>query len=402
MWGTEYICFGFFFVFLMVYFLNRKNPRKIIEDIIRNHSDIVIDGDNPDIIIHSDAMFEKILNKGELGLSESYMDGDWSCNDLGKFINQLLKYQEIFEEKIMYQAPLLLFFQMKYKLTGLWNTNTAEKSPENITKHYDIGNDLYQKMLGKTMQYTCAYFNEESLDLDQAEINKMELLAKKLDLKSGQQVLDIGCGFGSMAYHLAKNYDVIITGVTLSHKQVEYAEEHYKHDNFNIMYMDYREVTGKFDRVYSVGVMEHIGSKNYKQYFDKCNELLEDDGVMLLHTMGIAKPNKNQNKYFASTYIFPEGELPDIHNLTEAFSPEWRFEDFQNIGISYSKTFDAWRENIGDWTGLEKYDIVFRRMWEYYLHLFAENFRVQNFLLWQFVLTKKKYNRLEDCTYIRK
>lgn len=402
MWTPGYICAGLFVLFMIGYYVSRDNPRKIIENIIRDHSDIRLDGDNPDIVIHDDDIFQKILNKGELGLAESYMDGDWSCNDLGGFINKLLKYQDIFEEKVMYKAPLLLFFQMKYKLSGIWNTNTKEKSPENITKHYDVGNDLYQKMLGKTMQYTCAYFNEESIELDQAEINKMELVAKKLDLKPGQRVLDCGCGFGSMAYHLAKKYKVIITGVTLSHKQVEYAKEHYKHDNLDILYMDYRDVTGKFDRVYSVGIMEHIGSKNYKQYFDKCDELLEDNGIMLFHTMAIAKPNKNQNKYFASTYIFPEGELPDIHNLTESFSPGWRFEDFQNIGISYSKTFDAWRENIGDWSDLENYDIVFRRMWEYYLHLFAENFRVQNFLLWQFVLTKKKYNRPEDCTYIRK
>ena len=384
------------------YYVSRENPRKIIENMIQNHSDIRFDGDSPDLVIHNDDMFQKILNKGELGLAESYMDGDWSCNDLGGFIHKLLRHQDIFEEKIMYQAPLLFLFQVKYKLLGQWNTNTTETSPGNITKHYDVGNDLYQKMLGKTMQYTCAYFNEEGILLDQAEENKMDLVAKKLDLKPGQRVLDIGCGFGSLAYHLATKYQVKVTGVTLSHEQVAYANEHYKHEGVNISYLDYREVTGKFDRVYSVGVMEHIGSANYKEYFAKCDELLEDDGVMLFHTMAIAKPNKNQNKYFASTYIFPEGELPDIHNLTGAFSPDWRLEDFQNMGISYSKTFDAWRKNIGDWSDLENYDIVFRRMWEYYLHLFAENFRYQNFLLWQFVVTKQRNHRINDCLFIRK
>ena len=383
------------------YWVNQKDPKEIIEEIIQQNTDITMNEENSDIIVHNDSMYKKILTKGELGLAESYMDGDWSSENLGRFIRKILIRQDILEEKIKYKVPQLLYLNLKYKVSGIFNTNTILKSPVNIMKHYDIGNDLYVKMLGKTMQYTCAYYNEKNIDLDKAELNKMELIAKKLDLKPGMSVLDIGCGFGSMAYHLVTNYNVKVTGVTLSQKQVDFSKENYTHENLDISYKDYREVTGKYDRVYSVGIMEHIGSRNYKSYFDKCEELLEDKGVMLFHTMAIAKPNENQNKYFASTYIFPEGELPDINNITQAFSEDWRLEDFQNMGISYSKTFDAWRNNIGDWKGLDNYDIVFRRMWEYYLNLFAENFRCQNFLLWQFVVTKKKYNRKEDCLFIR-
>jgi len=386
------------------YWLNKKDSKEIIEEIIKENTDITFNEENCDITIHNDAVYTKILNKGELGFAESYLDGDWSSNDLGGLIKKILIHQDILEEKIKYKVPQLLYLNLKYKVSGIFNTNTLIKSPGNILAHYDVGNDLYMKMLGKTMQYTCAYYNEPTIGLDQAEFNKMELIAKKLDLKPGMSVLDIGCGFGSMAYHLVTNYNVKVTGVTLSKKQVDFAKENHwyqTHEDLDISYKDYREVTGKYDRVYSVGIMEHIGSRNYKSYFDKCEELLEDEGVMLFHTMAIAKPNKNQNKYFASTYIFPEGELPDINNITEAFSEKWRLEDFQNMGISYSKTFDAWRNNIGDWEGLDNYDIVFRRMWEYYLHLFAENFRCQNFLLWQFVVTKKKYNRKEDCLFIR-
>lgn len=389
-------------IFLLgFYWVNQKEPKEIIEEIIQQNTDITMNEENSDIIVHNDSVYKKILAKGELGLAESYMDGDWSSENLGRFIKKILIHQDILEEKIKYKVPQLLYLNLKYKVSGLFNTNTILKSPVNIMKHYDIGNDLYVKMLGKTMQYTCAYYNEKNTDLDQAELNKMELIAKKLDLKPGMSVLDIGCGFGSMAYHLVTNYNVKVTGVTLSQKQVDFAKENYTHENLDISYKDYREVTGKYDRVYSVGIMEHIGSRNYKFYFDKCEELLEDEGVMLFHTMAIAKPNKNQNKYFASTYIFPEGELPDINNITQAFNGDWRLEDFQNMGISYSKTFDAWKNNIGDWEGLDNYDIVFRRMWEYYLNLFAENFRCQNFLLWQFVVTKKKYNRKEDCLFIR-
>jgi len=389
-------------IFLLgFYWVNQKDPKEIIEEIIQQNTDITMNEENSDIIVHNDSMYKKILTKGELGLAESYMDGDWSSENLGRFIRKILIRQDILEEKIKYKVPQLLYLNLKYKVSGIFNTNTILKSPVNIMKHYDIGNDLYVKMLGKTMQYTCAYYNEKNIDLDQAELNKMKLIAKKLDLKPGMSVLDIGCGFGSMAYHLVTNYNVKVTGVTLSQKQVDFSKENYTHENLDISYKDYREVTGKYDRVYSVGIMEHIGSRNYKSYFDKCEELLEDKGVMLFHTMAIAKPNENQNKYFASTYIFPEGELPDINNITQAFSEDWRLEDFQNMGISYSKTFDAWRNNIGDWEGLDNYDIVFRRMWEYYLNLFAENFRCQNFLLWQFVVTKNKYNRKEDCLFIR-
>ena len=322
---------------------------------------------------------------------------------MGGLLRKLLHYQDVFEDKLRAKAPILSWFHVKYKLLRLWNTNTntKETSPQNIQKHYDVGNDLYQRMLGPTMQYTCAYFNKEGIGLDEAEENKMDLIAKKLDLKPGLRVLDIGCGFGSMAYHLATKYDVVVTGVTLSREQVDYANTHYQHENMTITFLDYRDVTGTYDRVYSVGMFEHVGSRNYKQYFNKCHDLLEEDGVMLLHTMGISKPNENQDKYFASTYIFPEGELPDINRITSSFSDDWRLEDFQNMGISYSKTFDAWRTNLGDWSGLDAYDTRFRRMWDYYLHLFAENFRCQNFLLWQFVFTKKAHSRADDCHFIR-
>ena len=393
-------------------YLGTLNASTTIKDIIHNNSDIRIDGKNSDVVIHNEDFYGKLLTKGELGLAESYMDGDWSTKDLGGLLYKLLKYQDVFEDKIRNKTPQFIYFAIKYKCQQLFNTNTVESgfwpsrfsrrgSSDNITKHYDIGDDLYGKMLGKTWQYSCGYYNEPDIDLDQAELNKMELVAKKLGLKPGMTVLDIGCGWGVMAYHLVTKYDVTVLGVTLSENQVKYAKEHYKHPNLNIMYQDYRTVTGKFDRVFSVGMFEHVGSGNYKDYFNKCDELLTDDGIMFLHTMAIAKPKPNQRGWFASTYIFPEGELPDIYNLTSSFGDTWRLEDFQNFGISYSKTFDAWRNNIGDWSGLDNYDPRFRRMWKYYLHLFAENFRYQNFLLWQLVYTKKKHTRKDDCLFIR-
>jgi len=388
-------------VSIMVLFFSVKfmiNSKELITKLITENTNIEI---GKDIIIHNDKLFDKLLDKGELGLAESYMDGDWDSNDLGDLLKKLMFYQDILESKAKYQTINFLYLKILSTYESFFNTNTLVKSPGNIQKHYDVGNDLYNKMLGEKMQYTCAYFNKENMTLDEAQESKMDLIAKKLDLKEGMEVIDIGCGFGSMAKYLATNYKVKVTGVTLSPEQKKFSDENFGHENVSIEVKDYRFVTGKFDRVYSVGMFEHIGSKNYKEYFNKCYDLLKDDGIMFCHTMGISRPNDHQNEYFASKYIFPEGELPDMLNLTEAYSEKWRLEDFQNIGISYSKTFDAWRENIGNWGSLEEYDERFKRMWEYYLHLFAENFRCQNFLLFQNVFTKKIYNRHDDCLFIR-
>ena len=393
-----YLYLGIAVLSLVIFINYQKNPKELITKIITENTSIKI---GEDIIVKDDSVYNKILNKGELGLAESYMDGDWTTPDLGSLLGKIMYYQDILESKAKYQTLNFIYLKIMFKYRSFFNTNTLLKSPENIKKHYDVGNGLYNKMLGSSMQYTCAYYNKDNMTIDEAQKSKMELIAKKLDLKEGQEILDIGCGFGSMAHYLASNYGVKVTGVTLSPEQQKLSYENFSHENVTIEVKDYRLVEGKFDRVYSVGILEHIGSNNYKEYFNKCYDLLKDDGIMFCHTMGIAIPNDHQQEYFASTYIFPEGELPDMLNITEAYTEKWRLEDFQNIGISYSKTFDAWRENIGDWSEVDGYDERFKRMWEYYLHLFAENFRCQNFLLFQNVFTKKIHNRTDDCVFIR-
>jgi cyclopropane-fatty-acyl-phospholipid synthase len=387
-------------VLSVILFINyQRSSKDLLIKIITECTDIKI---GEDIIINDDDVFNEILNKGELGLAESYMDGYWTSPDLGGILRKLMYHQDTLEAKAKYQTLNFIYLKLISTYESFFNTNTLLKSPDNIQKHYDVGNNLYNKMLGPSMLYTCAYYNKEGMTLDEAQESKMKLIAKKLDLKKGQEILDIGCGFGSMAHYLASNYGVKVTGVTLSPEQKKLADDHFSHKNVTIEIKDYRLVEGTFDRVYSVGMFEHIGSSNYKEYFNKCYDLLKDDGIMFCHTMGIARPNDHQHEYFASTYIFPEGELPDMLNITRAYSEKWRLEDFQNIGISYSKTFDAWRENIGDWSDIDdEYDERFKRMWEYYLHLFAENFRCQNFLLFQNVFTKKIHNRTDDCVFIR-
>jgi len=356
--------------------------------------------DSKDIVVNNKEMFVKIASNGELGLVESYINGDWDSDNLEKTISELISKLDFLKNQIKKQSLNFIFMEIKAVIKNRIQNNSIKSVKKNISHHYDIGNDLFQKMLGKHMQYTCAYFYKPNMTLDEAQYAKMELIAKKIDLKPNMKVLDIGCGFGSMAQHLAKHYNVYVIGVTLSKEQKKYADEYFSHPRVTIELKDYRHVTGNFDRVYSVGMFEQVGRKRYKEYYDKCYELLKPDGIMLIHTIGTNKRKWNHNS-FINKYIFPEGELPHIENLTHSFVDKWHLEDWQNMGLSYAKTTKLWHTNIGDWSGLDNYDERFRRMWDFYLLGCVANFQSRNVCLWQIVYTKRNSNRNDDCHHIR-
>ena len=396
-------------IIIIFYNVNQSSSKKTITNLIENYTNIKFinskksNNDNDyNIIVHNDNMFDKIALNGELGLAESYMDGDWDSNNLQKTMLELLLQEKILLEKIRKQSLNMIFMEIKTIIKSKLPNNTIESSAKNIALHYNVGNDLYKKMLGKHMQYTCAYFYKPNMSLDEAQYAKMELVAKKLNLKPNMKVIDIGCGFGSMAYHLANKYKVHVTGVTLSKEQVSYAHKYLSHPNVNIELKDYRHVKGKFDRVYSVGILEHIGRKNYQEYYDKCYELLKPNGIMFIHTIGRYNilDTKTRSNGFIQKYIFPEAELPNINNLTKV-STKWILHDFQNIGKSYVKTLQLWKKNIGDWSGLDKYDTRFRRMWFLYLDMCAAGFEEPDGMqLFQLVYTRKIDNT-DNCHYIR-
>jgi cyclopropane-fatty-acyl-phospholipid synthase len=402
-----------------------SSPDKFITNLVEQNTDIKLHtrnkrtskkSKNKDIIVNNKIMFEKIASNGEVGLADSYIDGDWDSDNLEQTIFVLLSKSEFFTNQIKKQSLNFIFMEIKAHIKNRIQNNSIKSSKRNISHHYDIGNDLYKKMLGKHMQYTCAYFNKPNMTLDQAQYAKMQLIAKKLDLKPNMKILDIGCGFGSMAQHLAKHYQVDVIGVTLSKEQKKYADEYFSHPRVSIELKDYRNVRGQFDRVYSVGMFEHVGRKRYKEYYDKCYDLLKQNGIMLIHTIGTntrkSSHNSFINKYifpegewshnsFINKYIFPEGELPHIENLTHLFIDKWHLEDWQNMGLSYAKTLRAWHNNIGDWSGLENYNDRFRRMWNFYLLGCAANFQNRGICLWQIVYTKRNSNRNDDCHHIR-
>jgi len=394
----NYLIAGTIILFTKLYYLN---DRKIVDNILKLTNINITDNlknENINLKINNNNFYKKVVSRGELGLAESYMDGDWETNNLELFIKELIENQTKIESKI-YNINFLFLKLKNYLINSFKVKNKRGEVDKNVSHHYDIGNDLYSKMLDKNMQYTCAYFDKDYDTLDEAQLSKMKLIAKKLNLKEGMEILDIGCGFGGLANYLANNYNVKVTGVSLSQKQIDFYNENFKNDNVNIIYSDYRDIDGSYDRVYSIGMFEQVGRKNYQEYYDKCYDLLKDDGIMLLHTIG--------NKYhgispFIDKYIFPESELPHLSDInTTDILEKWHLEDIQNFGISYSKTLRKWYNNIKGWDDLDNYDIRFRRMWEFYLLSCATAFSIKNLYLFQLVYTKDK-NKSFDCNYIRK
>jgi len=400
-------------VLYLLFNVNKTNSQKFIIEIVEgstnirfikkedlNTTNIPKERLKNIIIVNNESMFDKMARGGQIGFAESYMDKDWDAYDLENIISKVLEKKSEILDRFMKNSVSLIIMEINAIIKTALPQNTIKSVVKNVSYHYDIGNDLYSKMLGKHMQYTCAYFHKPNMTLDEAQYAKMELVAKKLNLKPGMRVLDIGCGFGSMAQHLAKKYKVKVTGVTLSKEQIIYANKKFPHKDVSIELKDYRHVEGKFDRVYSIGMFEQVGRKNYYEYYDKCYDLLTDDGIMMIHTIG-NDLRKWVHNGFINKYIFPGGEIPHIENLTGKFIDKWHLEDVQNFGISYAKTLRNWKKNIGNWEGLDSYDERFRRMWNIYLLGCAAAFRNRDMSLWQLVYVKKNTKRPDNLHHIR-
>lgn len=362
--------------------------------------------------VKTDDVYRRILLHGGLGLGESYMDGQWETNDIEELCAEFLKLEQIetggqksLRQRLELGIRALPFyfscavgvFKAKYM-----PSNTKTLSRKNIQEHYDIGTNLYQRFLGPTMMYTCGYFCEPGMSVNEAQRAKWEMVARKLDLKPGMRLMDFGCGYGSMAHFLVTNFDVHVTAVTLSEDQYAYAQEHFAHPNLDIRLQDYREIEGVFDRVYSIGIFEHIGRQNYKTYFDKCYDCLKDDGIMLIHTIGWGKTGPWNPRTFMFKYIFPGAELPHMSHFAEEFNDRWHLEDWHSFGRSYPKTGRAWLANMGAWEGLEEeYDERFRRMWWYYVFSCCASFERRRCKIWQLTYVKTNSPRPDDCHHIR-
>lgn len=346
-------------------------------------ADINIGGNRPwDIHVHNDDFYPRLLKDSSLGLGESYMDGYWDCSHLDQFFEKLIKAQISDQVK---QNMKLLF---KFALLKIFNVQTQKRSLQVGRQHYDLGNELFKNMLDRRLNYTCGYWNN-TLDLDEAQRQKMELTCQKLMLKPGMRLLDIGCGFGSLAKYAAENFGVSVVGVTISKEQCQFAKQNCAGLPVEIHFQDYRNINDKFDRIVSLGMFEHVGHLNYKKYMKIAHKCLADDGLFLLHTIGSNTTSVMTDPWIAK-YIFPNGMLPSIQQIAKASEGLFVMEDWHNFGADYDKTLMAWHSHFNkNWDHLKKdYDDRFFRMWNYYLLSCAGGFRSRYIQLWQIVFSK--------------
>jgi len=356
----------------------RMNPKQLSLHLL-GLAGIEVNGKNPwDIQVHDDRLWNRIISQRELGLAEAYMDGWWDVESIDQFLTKLL------EINVLDKAPFSISLIGHAVKSTVLNRQTKAKAAANAKHHYNIGNDLYARMLDKEMAYSCGYW-KSAKTLDQAQIAKFDLICRKLELKPGMKLLDIGCGWGGLLRYAAKNYGIIGTGISPADNQIELARA--KNGKLKIEYlqMDYRDLSGNFDRIVSVGMMEHVGPKNLETFFNKCISLLAPDGMMLHHTIA-SNETKQVTDPFFDRYIFPGGVLPSLAQISKAVEKKVIIEDVHNFGPDYEKTLLAWHANINKrWREIPNYDERFRRMWNYYLLSSAAGFRARHIQLIQVV-----------------
>jgi cyclopropane-fatty-acyl-phospholipid synthase len=335
-----------------------------------------------DIHLHSPDVLERVLSRGSLGLGESYMDGDWDAEQLDGFFDHILRAKLDREVK-----PLSLLLPVLRE--RVFNRQNPKRAWQIGERHYDLGNDFYQAMLGPSMAYTCGYWKSADT-LDQAQEAKLELICQKLRLKPGMRVLDIGCGWGGFMAYAAENHGVECVGVTVSKEQAAFARQCHPDPRLEFRLQDYREIDGKFDAIASIGMFEHVGKKNYRTFMQVAHQCLTDDGIFLLHTIGKNERGGATDPWI-DKYIFPNGELPSISHISDAMDGLLVTEDLHNFGADYDKTLMAWHANFeAAWSRFaSSLGERFHRRWRYYLLSCAGAFRARDLQLWQWTLSKQ-------------
>lgn len=361
-----------------------KNPKDFVSGLLAE-IDVRVGGARPwDIQVHDEEFYGRVVSDGALGLGESYMDRWWDCEQLDEFIYHVVR-NDLGQYVKRNWSTIALLIREKF-----FNPQAKGRKAEEVGQaHYDIGNDLFEAMLDKTMTYSCAYWKGAD-NLDDAQENKLDLVCRKIDLEPGMRVLDIGCGWGSFAKHAAEKYGANVVGINNSKEQVALGRELCKGLPVEIRFQDYRDVEGTYDRVVSIGMFEHVGPTNYRSFMEVVDDRMIDDGLCLLHTIGAKEPIKRPDAWIEK-YIFPRGVLPTIAQIAKAMEGLLMVEDFHNIAIHYEKTLLAWYDNFeAAWPELKaKYGDRFYRMWRYYLLSMAGAFRARSNQVWQFVLAKK-------------
>jgi cyclopropane-fatty-acyl-phospholipid synthase len=336
---------------------------------------------------------KKIIRKGFLGFGESYVKGDLEIeNDLLKLFR--LGFAIDFDD-------YRLSFWQKFRLLilSLKDSDTLRQAPKNISYHYDKGDEFYALYLDKSMTYSCAYFVKPDDSLEQAQLNKYEHIARKLLLKPNESLLDIGCGWGGMLIYAARKYGITGVGITLSKNQFQYANRKIKElglqNQLKVLYQDYRHLSGKFDKIVSIGMMEHVGKRFIPTFIQEVSDLLKTGGLALLHTIGKDTPSAGDPWTFG--YIFPGAYIPTLHEIVKEMGKTgFSILDVENLRLHYAKTLEKWTENFeGNIDKVRQlFDEGFVRQWRLFLNSTAAGFKYGNSRLFQILVSKGLDNTL--------
>ena len=374
--------------------------RRIVTNTLAK-ADVAINGDRPwDIQVHNDQFYPRTAH-GALGLGESYMDGDWDVESLDALFRRFLTAG--LTSSLLYKLNNVGLL-IRAKLANLQNKRRSRAVAE---EHYDLDFRMYEQFLGPYNQYTCCFFDGTD-KLERAEIIKLDMICNKLEINSDDHVLDIGCGWGGFAKYAATTRGCEITGVTISNEQAEYAYKYTAGLPVDIVLSDYRDLPDKldcrYDKILICGMIEHVGYKNYGNIMHVVHELLDDDGLFLLQTIGNSDESAIVDRWFEK-YIFRNSMAPSMSQLTRAIQGLFVVHDWENYGHYYSKTLSAWQANFEkNWDAIKAlkvrpaFDEKFRRMWNYYLFSSKAAFDVENLLLWQIVMSKMG---MRDSVYER-
>ena len=364
--------------------MKNSKEKRLIQELLEPAGIQIGGSETFDIHVHNPDFYPEVLASGSLALGESYMDGWWDCVALDQFFYHVMRAH--LDRKVR-ASRTALWAALKARLL---RKTSREKAFELGRRHYDIGNDLFTIMLDRKMNYSCGYWKQAD-NLDAAQEAKLDLICRKLMLKEGMRVLDIGCGWGGFAVYAAKNYGVEVVGITVSQEQVKLARERIAGLPITIELKDYRDLQERFDRIVSIGMFEHVGLPNYRKYMELVLKCLDSDGLFLLHTIGGNTSTNTTDPWFEK-YIFPNSMLPSASQISAAAEGLFVMEDWHSFGHYYDRTLMAWYKNLTDnWDQLKSvYDESFYRMWSYYLLSCAGAFRSRRNHLWQIVFSNKE------------
>ena len=363
------------------------DPPAVLSELLAR-ADVRFNGTRPwDMRVNDARLYRRLLTQWSLGAGEAYVDGDWDCERLDMLFDRLLRAD--LDRTAPGAARLRLLLESLRQ--RLFNRQTVARAHQVGERHYDVGNDVFEAMLDSRMIYSCAYWGQ-ARDLEQAQLDKLEMICRKLALQPGETLLDIGCGWGGLARFAAEHFGVRVTGITISKAQLAVATARCEGWPVTLRLQDYRSLEcpedRRFDKIVSVGMFEHVGLKNYGVYFDTARRLLAPDGLFLLHTIGVDRRAPHTDPWI-ERYIFPNGKLPSAQELAGALEGRFIVEDWHNFGPDYDRTLMCWAERFdAAWARLSAgYDEGFRRMFRYYLLSCAGFFRSRQGQLWQLVLS---------------